>query len=485
MRPIRLRGLTPLALALTGWLGGCATGTELAEDDDPQDDAGTDDAGGPGIDIVPDPDAGGPSFDAGPDDEEHDLRRVRLEAEQFSMQQGVTTETSSEGGENLAGVSGGDWVAFEGVDFDGIDAFYVRVASAAQPATIEFRKDSSTGTLLATCTPPSTGGAQVWTTVSCDAQATEGTGDLYVVFTGTGESLLNVNWLELIDSATSASPGRVEAETYIGTLGIDTETCSEGGLNVRDVGDGEWAAFDVNLLDVSQFGLRVASAMNPASVQFRKGSPAGELLGTCQAPFTDGWQSWVTVTCPSLPASGSSILYLVFEGASQDNLLPNVNWFELTAAAGGEDAGVDAGEEPDGDYVALRSQNFPANVINVRGDPYDVWAEANGGDDSSFEMVAGLADATCVSFRSKRYPDRYLRHADYVLWAHPNTGGPFAGDATFCERAALSGDGAHRSFESKNFPNHYIRHYDSRLRIAQLEDNELYRADASWQLVPR
>lgn len=136
-------------------------------------------------------------------------------------------------------------------------------------------------------------------------------------------------------------------------------------------------------------------------------------------------------------------------------------------------------------YLALRSANFSDGFITSRGAPFEVWRDANGSDDSAYKVVSGLADASCVSFQSRRYPDRYLRHSNYALWTEANTGGAFAADATFCVRAGLNGDGGFRSFESKNFPNHFIRHASGRVRIDPLEDTSVFRQDATWQLTPR
>lgn len=136
-------------------------------------------------------------------------------------------------------------------------------------------------------------------------------------------------------------------------------------------------------------------------------------------------------------------------------------------------------------YLAFRSANFSDGFITSRGAPFEVWRDANGSDDSAYKVVPGLADASCVSFQSKRYPDRYLRHSNYMLWTESDTGGPFTQDATFCVRPALNGDQGFRSFESKNFPNHFIRHASGRVRIDPSDDSSVFQQDASWQLTPR
>jgi 1-phosphatidylinositol phosphodiesterase len=135
-------------------------------------------------------------------------------------------------------------------------------------------------------------------------------------------------------------------------------------------------------------------------------------------------------------------------------------------------------------FLAFRSYNYGDGFITSRSSG-EAYRDVNGSDDSAYQLVPGLADPSCVSFRSRRYPDRYLRHANYLLWTDADTGGPFVEDATFCVRPALNGNGSYRSFESFNFPGYYIRHASGRLRIDAYEDSDGFRGDATWQYTPR
>ena len=54
--------------------------------------------------------------------------------------------------------------------------------------------------------------------------------------------------------------------------------------------------------------------------------------------------------------------------------------------------------------------------------------------DATFQRVPGLADSTWSSFRSYNFPDRYLRHTNYVLRIDPLSSSSSASDrqdATF------------------------------------------------------
>jgi arabinoxylan arabinofuranohydrolase len=113
---------------------------------------------------------------------------VRVEAETMNAQSGIETETCTAGGMDVTQIANGDWVSVKGVDFgtSGATKFTARVASAAAGGSIELRLGSITGTLIGTCTVPSTGGAQTWANVTCDVTGATGVKNLYLKFTGTG-----------------------------------------------------------------------------------------------------------------------------------------------------------------------------------------------------------------------------------------------------------------------------------------------------------
>jgi len=125
----------------------------------------------------------------------------------------------------------------------------------------------------------------------------------------------------------------IEAESFTGTGGgnnVGKETCSEGGQNVMDVGDGEWVKYDnVNFAGVTSFQARVAGASFATTIEFRRDSRTGTLMGTCSAPITGGWQTWTTVSCTATGTTGTGSLYLVFHGGSANSQLANVNWIKL------------------------------------------------------------------------------------------------------------------------------------------------------------
>ncbi|MCE0539205.1 AbfB domain-containing protein [Kineosporia rhizophila] len=104
-------------------------------------------------------------------------------------------------------------------------------------------------------------------------------------------------------------------------------------------------------------------------------------------------------------------------------------------------------------------------------------------NDATWNIVPGLADASCYSFEAVNYPGTYLRHQAYRVKQNANDGTPlFAADATWC---AEEGEGGVK-FTAWNFPGQYLRHYDAELWLAtpggnNAWDNDTsYAADTTW-----
>ncbi|WP_437585241.1 glycoside hydrolase family 43 protein [Sorangium sp. So ce1000] len=146
-----------------------------------------------------------------------------------------------------------------------------------------------------------------------------------------------------------------EAETIAWESGVETEKCSEGGMNVGSIENGDYIkvrGVDFGTGAVS-FDARVASATSGGSIELRLDSATGTLVGTCMVQGTGGWQTWVTTSCAVDGATGIHDLYLKFTGGSGS--LFNFNWWKFTpldapdpdpSGAGGAGAGgaPDVGE---------------------------------------------------------------------------------------------------------------------------------------------
>ena len=125
---------------------------------------------------------------------------------------------------------------------------------------------------------------------------------------------------------------RQEAETIAFSSGLKTEVCSEGGINVNSINNGDYikvkgVAFGDK--GASSFTARVASASNGGKIELRLGSTTGTIAGTCTVAGTGGWQKWANVSCPVTDAAGTKDLFFRFTGGSGE--LFRFNWWQFTA----------------------------------------------------------------------------------------------------------------------------------------------------------
>jgi arabinoxylan arabinofuranohydrolase len=123
---------------------------------------------------------------------------------------------------------------------------------------------------------------------------------------------------------------RVEGETIAQQSGIKTQVCSEGGMNVTSISNGDWIRVrGVNFgTGAGSFQARVAGAAVGGSIELRLDTLNGALLGTCAVPNTGGMQTWVTASCNVSGASGIHDLYLKFTGSGSGDLF-NLNWWQF------------------------------------------------------------------------------------------------------------------------------------------------------------
>lgn len=135
--------------------------------------------------------------------------------------------------------------------------------------------------------------------------------------------------------------------------------------------------------------------------------------------------------------------------------------------------------------TSFRSVNYPDRYI--RHKDFLGYLDPVGSDlerkDASFVLTPGLADSNCFSFRSVNYPDHYLRHQNFELKLHRAEGSDlYKKDATFKLVPGMFGEGG-VTFESVNYPGHFLRHRNFRLYIERADGSELFRKDATFRLV--
>jgi aryl-phospho-beta-D-glucosidase BglC (GH1 family) len=124
----------------------------------------------------------------------------------------------------------------------------------------------------------------------------------------------------------------IEAESFSSMNGIQTESCSEGGLDVGWADANDFIAFNnVNFgTGAVSVDMRIASAASfTGTAQLRLGSTTGTLIGTVSFGNTGGWQTWVTRNTAITGATGTQNLYVVFLGGAG---VGNVNWLKFNSS---------------------------------------------------------------------------------------------------------------------------------------------------------
>lgn len=118
--------------------------------------------------------------------------------------------------------------------------------------------------------------------------------------------------------------------------GIETEPCSEGGMNVTALEHGDWikiSGVDFGAAGAAKFQARVAAAApsSGAGIELRLDHAAtGTLIGTCAISATGGAQIWSTQSGFVTGATGTHDLYLRFTGSGGGGAsLLNLDWWRF------------------------------------------------------------------------------------------------------------------------------------------------------------
>jgi len=144
----------------------------------------------------------------------------QLEAELANVNNGMTAEACSEGGQNMGWIDAGDYLVWNGVNFPSSGTYLIeyRVASATSGGTISC--DLNAGSIqLGSTAVPGTNGWQNWTTVSRSVTVTAGTYN-FGVYAQTGG--YNLNWVRITKvGAAGARSAAPDAEaTSVKTLEV-------------------------------------------------------------------------------------------------------------------------------------------------------------------------------------------------------------------------------------------------------------------------
>jgi hypothetical protein len=264
------------------------------------------------------------------------------QAESYQAQSGTQLETTTDtgGGQDVGHITPGDWLAYD-LDFGTTSPASVttRWASGATVSgTLQYRLDSTTGTVIASVPVAPTGGWQTWTSLSTTlSAAATGVHRVYLTFTGAaGSDLGNVNWLQFQAGGTANAYNLRQAESYNTQSGTQLETTTDtgGGQDVGYITPGDWLAYDnVDFGSSSPASVttRLASgATVSGTVQYRLDSTTGTVIATVTVNPTGGWQTWTSTTTPlSASATGIHRLYLTFTATTATDFV-NLNWLQFT-----------------------------------------------------------------------------------------------------------------------------------------------------------
>jgi hypothetical protein len=254
----------------------------------------------------------------------------------------VQTSSDTGGGFNVGWVAAGEWLdyAFD-VPIAGYYDLAARVASPLSGKSIAVRLDGSD--LPGNVAIPNTGAWQNWQTVTrTGIYLSSGPHRIRITAVTDG---FNLNWLSLT-AATLTSPARrieIEAENFddgaywdstSGNLGaayratdVDIQPTSDvgGGFNLAWIAPGEWQEYAIQVITPGAYDLSARVASPHSGKSFYVLLDGKDVTGAIAVPTTGGYQSWQTVTRPSIYlTAGTHRLRLVANTSGF-----NLNWLAL------------------------------------------------------------------------------------------------------------------------------------------------------------
>jgi hypothetical protein len=272
----------------------------------------------------------------------------KVEAESFTAQQGVQTETTGDiagGGQNVGWIDQGDWMDYSiNPATAGTYTVKMRLATPNNGAQLQIKK--ADGSVLTTVNIPNTGGFQGYQTV--EATLTLAEGQQTVRVQSSAAALWNFNWMEFSTSSATTPTvpvtAKVEAENWTRMSGVQTENTWDagGGQNVGWIDQGDWMEYSVTTANAGNhtINFRVATTNNNGQLQVKKAD--GTVIGTLTIPNTGSYQGFQTVAATVALQSGTQTIRIESSAAP----IWNINWFEIVQPGSGtvRTATVDSAE---------------------------------------------------------------------------------------------------------------------------------------------
>jgi chitinase len=248
-----------------------------------------------------------------------------LQAESYCTMSGIQTETTTDagGGQNVGYIDANDYMIYRvNVPTTGSYRIQYRIASQNGGGSIRFERAGGSP-VFGTIAVPSTGGWQTWQTITHNVNLTAGQQEVAIAAAAGG---FNINWFSITPNSSSFST-TIQAESYSSMSGIQTETCSEGGLNVGWIETGDWMAYSITIPAAGTYRViyRVASPNASRTLRLEKDNGTTQ-LGSVTIPNTGGWQNWANVAHNvTLPAGTYTIGIATSTGGFNLNYLTVTN----------------------------------------------------------------------------------------------------------------------------------------------------------------
>ncbi len=398
----------------------------------------------------------------------------QIEAEDFDYGSGVGIYPGGTGGK-IGNVQAGDYVRYDGFDFGiGAKSFDIALSSNTNGGTVEVRLGSLTGELVGTASIGGTGSWNAFQVVSVNlTREVTGVEDLYLVFTGGGGSLVDVDWFKF---KAEAIPGigqdldvRVEAENYDAHQGVGIYPGGTG-QKIGNIQSGDWvqyANFDFGT-GASGYEIELSSNTTGGTVEFRLDSVTGQLIGSVTQTGTGNWNSFVTRGENfAVQPDGVHDLYLVFVGGSGS--LVDVDWFEIQSGGSASTALFDEDFEGTIGFTNTTAVDVSGNGVGELTVPTsgNVTAKDNFGGSSGAIALSGETQLSLQAGLQLPSAEQGSVAVRMVVRFNSSTGGTIDVNANYLDLDASAVGNFVNYSESITVPANAVSIADVRVRVNQ------------------
>ena len=176
--------------------------------------------------------------------------------------------------------------------------------------------------------------------------------------------------------------------------GVDTEICSEGGLNVGWTSTGEWLEYTVNVATTGSYNVDVRSASIFAGGTFHIEFNGVDKTGLFTTTNTGAWQTWTTISKTGISlTAGVQVMRIYLDNA-------NFNLNKVTFSTAGNVAVTGVSVSPTSATIAPgASQQLTATIAPSNATNQNVsWSSSNTAvaTVSASGLVTGVANGTAM-----------------------------------------------------------------------------------------